>query len=146
MHKSYYFLIAVIMFSGCTPQPESTIFVEPHCLPSQSQCKITNSFGSFDILFNVDTVITEQMFDIIIKKDSAFEKLKVTGYLEGKEMFMGKIPLFFEKYDLQTSVSKAMLGSCTEQDMTWRMWLTIADQENAEKAVTFFIDFNSKRS
>ena len=76
----------------------------------------------------------------------------VVGYIEGKTMFMGKIPLFFN-HQLQNNehnqfIAETMLGSCSEDSMIWRLWLTLemADVNNKKHQTTFFVDVESTRS
>ncbi len=146
MRKLSYSLLILLLLCGCSPKKKENAFVKPHCLNSQSQCHVNNALGSFDILFNVNAVVTEQEFTISVKTDSKHENIEVKGFLEGKDMFMGKIPLFFNNSQKQTFTSKVMLGSCTEEYMVWRMWLIITDKNNTENNTKFYIDFTSKRS
>lgn len=137
--------ILIILLSGCLPKNQQSTFIEPHCLNSQSQCLIKTDISDFDILFNVKTVITEQEFNIIIKNNSLNENLVINGFIEGKDMYMGKIPLFFQKNDKQIYIATTMLGSCSEEEMIWRMWLTVTDKLKKEETQKFFIDFKSYR-
>lgn len=137
--------ILIFLLSGCLPKNQQSTFIEPHCLVSQSQCQIKTEIGAFDILFNVDTVITENEFNIIVKSYSLNEDLEIKGFLEGREMFMGKIPLFFKKSNEQSFITSTMLGSCSEEEMIWRMWLTVTDKLNNDQTHKFFIDFKSHR-
>jgi hypothetical protein len=150
---SIYRVVLVLLFFlfivGCERTEKKTISsIQPHCLASQSLCKISNSFGEILVLFDVEKVITEQAFNIIIKTEHDSPDLKVTGYLEGKDMFMGKIPLFFQKNDSADYSTEAFLGSCSEEQMVWRMWLTFTDStsNNTKEKQTAFIDFTSSRS
>ncbi|MBA6349087.1 hypothetical protein [Colwellia sp. BRX8-9] len=129
------------------------------CLTSQSICEIKTIFGRMLVKFNVGKVLTEHPFDIRVelKKDhllkdnfSAEDSYSVVGYMEGKTMFMGKIPLFFTE-DITTEknyfVAETMLGSCSEDNMVWRLWLTVEKKSanNDKEQTSFFIDFQSSR-
>lgn len=143
-----HYLFAITLFlllSSCSPKNEQNNFIQPQCLASQSQCNITVSLGNFDILFNVETVLTEQTFNIIVKNNSLNDNLEIKGFLEGKEMYMGKIPLFFNKTKPQIFNAETLLGSCSEAEMVWRMWLYISDKTNREVTDKVFIDFKSYR-
>lgn len=111
------------------------------------------------VKFNVGKVLTEHPFDIRVelKKDhllkdnfSAEDSYSVVGYMEGKTMFMGKIPLSFTE-DITTEknyfVAETMLGSCSEDNMVWRLWLTVEKKSanNDKEQTSFFIDFQSSR-
>lgn len=139
-------IILVLLLCSCSPKKDENVFVEPHCLSSQSQCHFQNTLGSFDILFNVNSVMTEQEFTISVRSDLTLKNISVTGFIEGRDMYMGKIPLFFDNSQPQTLISTVMLGSCSEENMVWRMWLIMTDINNVDIKEKFFIDFNSKRS
>jgi len=141
-------LLSLLFLNGCDRQGQvAALTVKPHCLISQSDCVINNVFGKISVLFDVEKVVTEHAFNIIIKSEKDIVDLKVTGYLEGKEMFMGKIPLFFQKNDSGNYITETYLGSCSEEKMVWRMWLTFTDSSgnNNNRKETVFIDFTSSR-
>jgi hypothetical protein len=129
------------------------------CLTSQSICEAKTIFGKISVKFNVGKVLTEHPFSIRVelKKDhllndnfSPKDLYSVVGYMEGKTMFMGKIPLFFSE-DITTEqnyfVAETMLGSCSENNMVWRLWLTVEkkSENNDKQQTSFFIDFQSSR-
>jgi hypothetical protein len=147
MFKSTHVLFFILMglLQGCLPKKQHVIYTEPHCLTSQSQCYITLEQARFEILFNVDTVTPEQAFEIIVKGHSPEDNFLIKGYLEGKDMYMGKIPLFFEEDEQGNFVASTMLGSCSEKQMIWRLWLSISNQDKPNKAQQVFIDFTSYR-
>jgi hypothetical protein len=153
--------IVVLMFMllwGCgkdKSQPKATIPFQ--CINSQSSCAVATAFGTVLVTFNVDKVLTELPFSLLVelKKSNLLVKdvnspndLKILGYMEGKTMFMGKIPLFFnDKTNDGQFIAETMLGSCSEDLMTWRLWLTLemTDVNNIKDQTTFFIDFDSTR-
>jgi hypothetical protein len=152
-----FFRIILILLSlcliACDPNTHVNIpKIVPHCLEQQSQCVINTKYGDVSVLFDVEKVLTEHAFSIRLEGDFLSEEFIVESYLEGKDMFMGKIPLFFELDAKNTFISEALLGSCSEKKMTWRLWLTIkknnkgANQENTMiNSATFYIDFPSNR-
>ncbi|MBU2870836.1 hypothetical protein KO502_09000 [Colwellia sp. E2M01] len=163
--------------SACNPvgeQKTNTHVSEllPQCISSQSQCDIVTEIGSFNVKFAqvrpnnevVNDIKTESPFVIelsflatplienIDKEESLpvqVDKPNVTikAHLEGRDMFMGKIPIFFEqnsKSDVGERYSaESLLGSCSEEEMIWRLWLTV---EREGMSQTFFVDFTSQRS
>jgi hypothetical protein len=89
----------------------------------------------------------DHLFNDNIRSENSYS---VVGYMEGKTMFMGKIPLFFNKEVKKNSayfLAQTMLGSCSEDKMIWRLWLTIENKVASKSKVptTFFIDFHSTR-
>ena len=134
-------------------------YISPQCIAGQSSCSIITTFGLLKIKFNVESVVPEQPFIIVAelmnskqhsKENSKENKYKITGYLEGKNMYMGKIPLFFSVFKAQKKTSDeefradVLLGSCSEHKMVWRMWLIISDDKGNNETV--FVDFTSSRS
>lgn len=142
----------------------------PQCIRSQSQCEFTTELGSFTVKFSqqqlADTLITELPFFITLSELNASNVLEgvneeattepkantqssqvnisnVSAYLEGKDMFMGKVPVFFEQTDKSNTYSaQSLLASCSEEFMVWRLWITL---DIAEQSQTFFVDFTSQR-
>ena len=156
------FFLFLSMLTACTPAIKKTpVTVIPQCLESQSQCVVETQFGKIEVLFNRNKILTEVPFTIYLKfinEDSAkaYKIAQVKAYMEGKEMFMGKIPVFFSVTEQKnTLMAETLLGSCSEEQMVWRLWLTVSSEEqlnNKEEASdkksaeeTFFIDFNSSR-
>ena len=132
--------------------PKKTSFT---CLTSQSKCEINSKFGLFSIQFSGDAlqerVKTELPFQIQLKFDTAnqaYNLKNISSYLEGKTMFMGKIPIFFEidKKSTNAMIAESLLASCSEKVMTWRLWIQVdivADDKVQQQG--FFIDFDSER-
>ncbi|MDX2370590.1 MAG: hypothetical protein QNK36_19665 [Colwellia sp.] len=125
------------------------------CLASQSRCVVSTDLGTFTVEFSgqieMGKVKTELPFQIQLTFDALNQnsQLKsVSSYLEGKSMFMGKIPVFFQSSEKNSNspIAQTLLVSCSEEVMTWRLWFAI-EIEQADKAVQqdFFIDFDSQR-
>ena len=93
-------------------------------------------------MFDHAEIIAETPFHLTLRsKESSV--VSVSGYLEGKDMFMGKIPLIFEQ-NANEYTARVLLGACSQPSMTWRMWLTFKDEDTGEE-LTRFVDFESKR-
>jgi len=156
-------IITVILFIfnilACDPiqQASSRGDIQLHssftCLTSQNKCDVNSKFGRFNIQFSGEAIQerikTELPFQIQLKFDAADEthQLKnISSYLEGKTMFMGKIPVFFQNNKTNVMVAESLLASCSEEVMTWRLWFQVeivADGEIQQQ--DFFIDFDSER-
>ena len=93
--------------------------------------------------------MTEVPFSIRLSSSTIGSINNISGFLEGKDMFMGKVPVFFElDSNGEYFVAETLLGSCSEEKMIWRLWLTIngrQEQQNLDFEQTFFIDFESTR-
>jgi len=138
-----------VFILGCENQENFQLnYIEPSCLAEQSRCEIKTNHESFWVLFNIDAVKTETEFEVSLKSDTKDRIVKVISYMEGKEMFMGKVPLFFDtskSASLYTATS--MLGSCSEERMIWIMWfeVTIERAHNNISHEKFSIEFTSQR-
>ena len=149
------------------------------CIASQSQCDVTTDNAQYSIRFSqenlIDKIKGETPFSIYISalalsKTQHEESLtqlddgsmsnvdkaitKITGHLEGRDMFMGKVPVFFstsaQKLAIEPSVgalprdnylAEVVLANCMAEQMVWRFWLNV---ERGSTTDTFYIDFTSK--
>jgi hypothetical protein len=153
MYKKRFVLILLsllLTLMSCSPKEEvESLYTVPHCVTSQSQCLVDNELGQFTVLFNVDKVHGDIPFELSIVYTSAAENIKFSAYLEGKDMFMGKIPVFFTKAQNENKqTSEVLLANCSEEQMVWRLWVTIEAQDMNQpelKKNSFFIDFTSTR-
>jgi hypothetical protein len=139
-------LLSVIFTSACSDvsiKNKTSKTIEPiHpfvCLTSQSLCVLPSSYGDIAIEFSGDIndgrVVTEQEFLIkatfkpLLQSNIANEPriAKISGYMEGKEMFMGKIPVFFETSPTQKNVylGRTLTASCSEDTMVWLLHVDI---------------------
>ena len=145
---------------GCSQDKNEHEQIIPfQCISDQSQCEIITKFGAVLVKFNVEKVLAELPFQIQLefKKDHLLSDIphpkiinSVVGYMEGKTMFMGKIPLFFNRQlegdEDYSFIAETMLGSCSEDRMTWRIWITLEMIDvNYKDQKTFFIDVDSTR-
>lgn len=164
IRPSSLFLCALFLsITACKPVQEQKINnkampIEPRCITSQSQCEVGNDKVRFTVEFSqyqyqdqlVDNIKTELPVFIQLTElpsgntaNQVANITKVSAYLEGRDMFMGKVPVFFDKKDESTVyLAESLLASCTEEQMVWRLWITA---EIAGEEQTFFVDFMSQR-
>lgn len=157
MRNAIYSIIFTVFFLSiiaCSKQEkEMEIPVKPICLASQSTCQITTSFGEFSVLFDRDLITTETEFTIFVGNNSLNKNVVVTGFMEGKNMYMGKIPLFFTQNKSQNNhTATTMLGSCTDKEMMWLLQLTVKSKSvnQIDKRIVadeehFTVEFTSTR-
>ena len=123
------------------------------CLTSQSACEVNTEFGRFTLLFSgkesKGKLKTELPFQLQLRFEPISDKYQVAntgGYLEGKTMFMGKIPVFFEQGNTNIWLAQTLLASCSEEVMTWQLWIQVEILAHDKKhQQEFFIDFDSVR-
>ena len=169
--EPFLYLLLLIMLSACNDNSQSkrinaTDATQPiamQCLELQSQCDFELADGRAQVLFDVKKIIAEQAFNMSINYTGANRIKTVSGYMEGVEMFMGKIPVFLEpalapdkrradkipSIQQQTSqhataitqqvfLAELLVGSCSAEQMTWKLWLTftMADNQTQTKMLT----------
>ncbi|MCJ8296076.1 MAG: hypothetical protein MJK15_16860 [Colwellia sp.] len=151
----------LLLLSACQPVSELDSVngfntLVPLCITSQSQCQVNTELANFSIKFSQqqlsDNVKTELPFLIeltelaeTVQSEQVTKQsiTNISAYLEGKDMFMGKVPVFFEQSGKEGVYSaQSLLASCSEEHMDWRMWITI---ELKGQEQTFFVDFTSQR-
>lgn len=157
--QKFTLLFVLSFIVACKPANEQNMLTsqkgqQPQCIGSQSQCEIKTELASFSVKFTQmqlsQNIKTELPFAIELTELSKCTNesnitniTKVSAYLEGKEMFMGKVPVFFEqKAQGNAYVAQSLLANCTEEQMVWRLWITVVTSGNSQ---TFFIDFTSQR-
>lgn len=62
-----------------------------------------------------------------------------SAWIEGKNMYMGKIPLFFEENNTNY-IATTLIGACTENSMVWTMFINL---EMTGKPYLLAFDFTS---
>ncbi len=187
MLKFFTVAFSSLFLVSCQPIESKSLLrvdpLSPHCLSSQNTCLIASDIAEISIEFSqaiIDekslrfsdkNIFSELDFDVIVainQRKSTTNKIKsVTGFFEGVNMFMGKIPSLFssatveqvaalnlarDKSDVVEDyfISKGILANCAEETMTWRLWLTLEfehldnDAAVSDKKVVF-IDFTAQR-
>lgn len=143
------FTVLITIISSCYKGGElPTNVIKPKCISEQNKCEVKGDHESFWVLFNAEPIVTETGFEISLKSDTKDRIINISSYMEGKEMFMGKVPLFFEyNRDLNTHTADSILGSCTDDKMKWIIWFDVTI-ERKDKMVThekFSFEFTSQR-
>lgn len=150
--KAIIFSILLVCLCACEPKTAASnknIQIKTsqlRCLSQMSECHFTLPVGDVELLFDVDKIIAEQSVNFYVNYFGEEEIVNVSGFMEGVDMFMGKIPVFLELQNNGDTSSKVkqrfqgelLFGSCSEQQMQWRMWLTFTtkDKKTHTKMVT----------
>jgi len=124
------------------------------CLSSQSQCEVTTDYGRVTLKFSQamqeeGKVKTELPFQLKLNFDGLSESYQIkniSSYLEGKTMFMGKIPIFFQEQSPNIMIAESLLANCSEDVMTWQLWVQVEILvDEGIQQQDFFIYFDSQR-
>lgn len=148
-----FFTLLAITLTACNPQDKTNATAsekkirKAQCMAQQSQCEFDLAGGQVQVLFDVDKITAEQSFNMVVNYHGAETLVNISGYLEGVDMYMGKIPLFIEprlsvsaiekkivtdlkQTNKQVFQAEVLVGSCSAEQMTWRMWLTFTTSEH----------------
>lgn len=129
--------------------------INAQCIASQSECNIVTELASFSVKFAQEkldeNVKAELPFYIELSylpadkaSEIAEETMSISAHIEGRDMFMGKVPVFFlQTSNENTFQAKSLLASCMEEYMVWRLWVKV---EMSGKEESFFVDFTVKNS
>ena len=160
-------IIACSLLVACQPiesKPEQdNLALEHVCLKSQSQCEFKTEMGDFSILFAQTLpaslqrnakqgIYGELPFSVqlnVKQMDEVIEVEQVSAYMEGVDMFMGKVALFFSESSSTQYSAEGLLANCSEETMVWRLWITLKVKKAGEADLgeqTLFVDFTGQRS
>lgn len=152
--KKIHLVVFLSIITACKPVSETAIKTDVHdviaqCIGSQSQCEFITDLTTIRVKFSQqqisDKIITELPFFIELsqftQQDTHSNITNISAYLEGRDMFMGKVPVFFKKTGNESIyLAQSLLANCMEEQMVWRLWITL---KVAEKTQTLFVDFTS---
>lgn len=142
-------VLLLFLFSCSTDETKAPVILDsPICIDSQSNCSNTLPHGEISLLFDRDKVINESEFTIHLQYTGEKKLKNIKAYIEGKDMFMGKIPLLFYPDDNnpQVFIANGQLGSCTNNEMVWTLVVVLKykslNEDTVIEEVTYF-DFTS---
>ena len=155
MSKVYYIIIFLLgTLFGCQPVTNDVSEVDTLRCVNANPCRINTDVGTFIITFDTPMVITEESFSIKLSYQASpiiLEKeLKISAidaFLEGKHMYMGKIPALFHLTEQdQSFAATLLLGRCSASSMVWRLSISVRLMNkitNKPLVESFHIDFTS---
>ncbi|WP_286261797.1 hypothetical protein [Thalassotalea atypica] len=152
VEKRIFMVLLLLALTGCFSKDEMTVkTIEPKCISSQSTCAVDTPQGRFFISFDQESPKAETPVNLYVNYLGEHEIIKISAHMEGVDMFMGKIPLFFVKQATaqeEASVFNAqvLFGSCSLAKMKWKI-IFIIDSENNDKLTqhSFFVDLTTFR-
>ncbi|WP_372769778.1 hypothetical protein [Pseudoalteromonas sp.] len=103
-------IFAVIIISGCDDSN------------SKPSTKLSEQQSSSLLTIKDESVIPETEFSIVFTPNNEVEI--IDAYIEGVDMYMGRIPLFFSRTNKQLQyIASGMVGVCSKNEMVWRIYL-----------------------
>lgn len=104
------------------------------CDLSHSPCRTL--IGNKPLTTTVDTLPVKAEHDFVLRLQGGDPAIApVNAWLEGKEMFMGRIPVVFEREDGGWQ-GKAQVGSCTSAVMIWLLNIEWSDGQRQQLALS----------
>ncbi|QDP01209.1 hypothetical protein [Thalassotalea sp. PS06] len=89
---------------------------------------------------SVEKIRPEEAFQFSLQFPEAQNAEIKSAFIEGRDMYMGKIPVFFtsegDKYR-----SDVLLGACTEAQMVWRMTVNVVVDNQQQRLLYDFIAY-----
>ena len=121
------YLLTLFSLFGCEPHNNVSNFnIPPTCIETQTTCSVINDFGQFTLLLDVKQLVSETPFNYYLSYQGNYSVVSAQGYLEGQNMYMGKIPVFFESLTQDnTWKGSGLLGSCSEDIMYWDLYVLV---------------------
>ena len=135
MVRVLFYLLSVFILLGCQPDPIYTV-QSSTCHPNQ----LCNYSGGIAVALDKPDVQPETPFDLLLTLPEGWrvKNAKMTGI----DMYMGMIPVFFEKNEHQWH-AQTMVGACSSPDMMWQLSITLYQQtdspETQLKEILYFI-------
>ncbi|MBE8167963.1 MAG: hypothetical protein HAW66_06325 [Shewanella sp.] len=106
------------------------------CQFSTGSCTKHVSGLDFSIMIDPETVPSEKILKISLITSVKVQNL--SSRIEGRDMFMGAIPVSLKPIDHKAYYADVILGSCASGYMVWRLFVS-ADIDG--KQVNTFFDF-----
>lgn len=120
---------------ACKPTQES--LPSPFCNLQSTSPECTYLLNNTAVTLHASNVNMPEEQELVLQIKG--EKLGgVThAYLEGINMYMGKIPVMFNRADEKTLEARIRLGACGEPQMQWALDIEFEDPETSNLQVEF---------
>jgi len=118
-------LVAFLLFKKSEPQVD--LLTDPAgiaCLVVKDRCQFNLGNETLTLRFTPEPQIEEQL--IVDFRGTGASHIQ-SVFIEGVNMYMGKIPVVQEKKKEGQWEGWTMLGACSEPDMVWDMVITFED-------------------
>lgn len=124
---------AFLLFSCSENTQEQVANLPLFCLNGKTECIKRVDERSVELKADTNRVTPETPFHMIMKVDNYTGIEKVSGYMEGVSMYMGKIPLLFHfDKENQRFVAPTLVGSCSDPQMHWRVVLDVTINKSGQ--------------
>ncbi|GAA4886733.1 hypothetical protein [Ferrimonas pelagia] len=130
MHHIIYLVLPLLLLSGCGETKD----LAHNPVTESSLCDFTVgpcANAGISLAPSLTHTPSEQPFQLKMTMPDGYQI--TAARLEGRDMYMGVIPVRFDEHGHAT----VLYGSCSSGYMVWRLWLTFEDSQGDE-IVRFF--------
>ena len=143
-------LVILLLVSACTPQDDEQIegqlsgFIEDKslCNFSMSPCYKQVSNINLSLLITPFNTPSEKPLTIELTSSEAITDIKMR--IEGRDMFMGVIPVNLAKVNEKQYNGQLIFGSCSSNYMVWRALVSFRINDQQHVAVFDFLADSGK--
>ncbi|ABL99995.1 conserved hypothetical protein [Shewanella amazonensis SB2B] len=131
-------LLSLIFLSGCDQNQISTqrSVKEPGlCDFHAGECQ--HSLGENIIRLSLSPANAPSEKPLNFQLKSTDKLVIASSRIEGRDMFMGVIPLKWQQMDENTFNATAVYGSCSSDYMVWRLWLSVSNEAGQSQQIWF---------
>ena len=135
-------LTVVYFINLTTSQDKNDSLKANQCYLVSYACELKVDNNSFNVEFDRFPLEVEEMTKITFSHSSDY--LFDSGWVEGTNMFMGKMKLFTSSITKQDSNAQIklelFLGACSEPQMRWKLVLNLTHLESgkSQRIIVFF--------
>ncbi|MPY23903.1 hypothetical protein [Shewanella sp. YLB-07] len=135
-------LILAFLCSACSPQQQAetdfpaSIFVKDTSLCNFSQASCNKQVTGINLSLLITPFNTPSEKPLTIELASSEAINDVTMRIEGRDMFMGVIPVKLSKLNEKQYNGQLIFGSCSSNYMVWRAFVNFT--KNGEPQVAIF--------
>lgn len=131
--------ISVVLLWGCDKQEKQNI-AELLCFEQNPICQKQIDKNTVKFSISPENAPSEEKITVDLYFSNPVQQLQ--SRIEGRDMFMGMIPVQWKKLSSDHYQAQILYGACDSGSMIWRMSLEWS--ENKEIKTSFF-DFESDR-
>ncbi|WP_249553682.1 hypothetical protein [Shewanella sp. 8A] len=133
-----YIMLIALNLSACDKKAEQQVKIPPTdptlCVFTQGDCIKKVGDIVLSISLSPDRAPSEKPLTLKLLSSNVLDNLQVR--LEGRDMFMGIIPVNIRQLDKTTYEGQLIYGSCSSGYMVWRGFISFS-RNGVEQAVIF---------
>lgn len=133
-------LIIALFFGIYLSNVNKSLNLSNECIMLNNACSFSTATMNLRIKFQQAPVIEEEL---LLNVDISTGHTITGAWVEGVNMYMGKTPVIFTNTDGKTTNNGiTFLGSCTQPDMQWKLYIQVQDE--AEKTEVYSATFSTQ--